>query len=50
MNTPALPEGSWAWRAPEDAFRPDLAARLRRMADLSGRLTPRPKGATEAER
>ena len=22
MNNPALPEGSWAWRAPEDAFRP----------------------------
>ena len=37
MNTPAQPEGSWAWRAPEDAFRPELAARLRRMAELSGR-------------
>jgi 4-alpha-glucanotransferase len=42
MNNPALPEGSWSWRAPEDAFRPELAARLRRMAELSGRLATRP--------
>jgi 4-alpha-glucanotransferase len=49
MNTPARPEGSWAWRAPEDAWRPDLAARLARMAELSGRSTLRPPGtSTEA--
>ncbi len=44
MNTPSRPEGNWVWRAPEDAFRPDLAARLARMAELTGRFTPRPPG------
>ncbi|MGH9398718.1 MAG: 4-alpha-glucanotransferase, partial [Thermoanaerobaculia bacterium] len=37
MNNPAEPGGNWAWRAPAGAFRPDLAARLRRLADLTGR-------------
>ena len=49
MNTPSRPEGNWAWRAPEDAFRPEIAARLARMAELSGRFTQRPPGtSTEA--
>jgi 4-alpha-glucanotransferase len=38
MNTPAEPGGNWAWRAPDWAFRAEDAARLRRMALLSGRL------------
>ena len=38
MNNPAEPGGNWGWRAPADAFRPDLAAHLRRLADLTGRL------------
>jgi 4-alpha-glucanotransferase len=42
MNTPSRPGGNWAWRAPDDAWRPELAARLARMAELSGRFTPRP--------
>ena len=37
MNTPSEPGDNWRWRAPADAFRPDLAARLRRMVELSGR-------------
>lgn len=37
MNNPALPGGNWAWRAPSDAFRSDLALRLRRLAWLTGR-------------
>jgi 4-alpha-glucanotransferase len=49
MNTPSRPEGSWAWRTPDDAWRPELAARLARMAELSGRFTPRPpETSTEA--
>ena len=38
MNTPSEPAGNWRWRAPADAFRPDLAARLRRLIELTGRL------------
>jgi 4-alpha-glucanotransferase len=38
MNTPGLAEGNWTWRAPDDAFRPELAARLRRLAELTGRF------------
>ena len=38
MNTPSEPGDNWRWRAPGDAFRPELAARLRRMAELSGRF------------
>jgi len=38
MNTPSEPAGNWRWRAPADAWRPELAARLRRMAVLSGRF------------
>jgi len=42
MNTPSEPADNWRWRAPEDAWRPELAARLKRMAILSGRFSPRP--------
>jgi 4-alpha-glucanotransferase len=38
MNTPAAPGGNWRWRARDDAFRGDVAERLRRMAALAGRL------------
>jgi 4-alpha-glucanotransferase len=38
MNTPAEPGGNWTWRAPDWAFRPEDAQRLRRMAILSGRF------------
>jgi len=38
MNTPAAPGGNWRWRAGDDAFRGDVAERLRRMVALAGRL------------
>ena len=38
MNTPSEPAGNWRWRAPADAWRPETAARLKRMAVLSGRF------------
>ena len=38
MNTPGRADGNWAWRAKADAFRPELAARLRRLAELTGRV------------
>ena len=46
MNTPSEPADNWCWRAPDDAWRPELAERLRRMVELSGRggSLSRPKG------
>jgi 4-alpha-glucanotransferase len=40
MNNPAAPSGNWHWRAAPDAFRPELAQRLRRLTELAGRLLP----------
>jgi 4-alpha-glucanotransferase len=37
MNTPAEPAGNWSWRARSEAFRGDRAARLARLAELTGR-------------
>jgi 4-alpha-glucanotransferase len=37
MNTPAEPAGNWSWRATEGDFRPADAARLKRLAVLTGR-------------
>jgi 4-alpha-glucanotransferase len=43
MNTPGTDEGNWAWQAPAGAFDRDLAARLRRLVEETGRLrTPSP--------
>ena len=39
MNTPSEPADNWRWRAPWNAWRPELAERLRRMAVLSGRFS-----------
>ncbi len=44
MNNPALAEGNWGWRAREDQFANDRNARLRRLAELTGRLPKRPGG------
>lgn len=38
MNTPGTPEGNWQWRFAEKALTPELADRLRQLADDSGRL------------
>lgn len=37
MNTPAQPAGNWSWRAVAEDFTPQLAERLRRLAELTGR-------------
>jgi 4-alpha-glucanotransferase len=37
MNTPAVAQGNWSWRAPEAAFTPALAARLAALADVTDR-------------
>ncbi len=33
MNVPGVAQGNWSWRAASDAFTPELALRLRRLAD-----------------
>jgi 4-alpha-glucanotransferase len=38
MNVPGSATGSWRWRAPEGAFTPSLAARLRDVTAEAGRL------------
>jgi 4-alpha-glucanotransferase len=40
MNVPATTEGNWSWGLAPDALGPDLAERLRRLTELSGRLAP----------
>jgi 4-alpha-glucanotransferase len=42
MNTPAEAEGNWSWRARESDFANDRNARLRRLAELTGRLKKEP--------
>ena len=37
MNTPAVPQGNWSWRAPEGAWKPGLVARLAAMVDVTDR-------------
>jgi 4-alpha-glucanotransferase len=39
MNTPAVAEGNWTWRAGAADFTPDRAARLLRLATLTGRTS-----------
>lgn len=41
MNRPGANGGNWSWRAREEEIRDGLAARLRRLAELSGRLAPK---------
>ena len=38
MNTPASAEGNWAWRFESGALTDELAARLRDMTNIYGRL------------
>ncbi|HEY1767183.1 MAG TPA: 4-alpha-glucanotransferase [Terracidiphilus sp.] len=37
MNTPAVSTGNWSWRAPENCWTPELAARLAALADVTDR-------------
>ena len=38
MNTPGRGENNWSWRAQSEDFRADRANRLRRLAELTGRV------------
>ncbi len=42
MNTPGEIHGNWAWRARSEQFAPAIASRLRRLGELTGRLTSEP--------
>jgi 4-alpha-glucanotransferase len=42
MNLPASEEGNWNWRAPSAAFTGEIAARLRGLTELYGRLPVTP--------
>ncbi|MFZ0305169.1 MAG: 4-alpha-glucanotransferase [Terracidiphilus sp.] len=48
MNTPSVPAGNWSWRAPEDAWKPEIAARLAALAEVTDRDND-PLGEEEAE-
>jgi 4-alpha-glucanotransferase len=37
MNTPAIPEGNWSWRAPENCWTPALAGKLAALAEVTDR-------------
>ena len=37
MNTPAVPAGNWAWRAPVGCWTEELAARIAALADVTDR-------------
>jgi 4-alpha-glucanotransferase len=45
MNVPGEPDGNWAWRVLPGQLGPDHAARLRYLAQLTGRLRPVTAGA-----
>jgi 4-alpha-glucanotransferase len=38
MNVPGRAHDNWTWRAPKGAFGPEVAARLRHLAELTGRI------------
>ena len=37
MNTPAVPQGNWSWRAPEGRWTKELAARLAALVEITDR-------------
>lgn len=37
MNTPSVASGNWSWRAPEASWRPELAARMAAIAEVTDR-------------
>lgn len=37
MNTPAVPQGNWSWRAPEGGWSPELAAKLAALVEVTDR-------------
>lgn len=48
MNTPAVPQGNWSWRAPEGGWTADVAARMAALADVTDRDND-PLGEPETE-
>ncbi len=48
MNTPAVSAGNWSWRAPEDCWTSELAARLAAFAEVTDRDND-PLGMVETE-
>jgi 4-alpha-glucanotransferase len=48
MNTPAVAGGNWSWRAPEGSWKPELAARLATLAEVTDRDND-PVGKAEVE-
>jgi 4-alpha-glucanotransferase len=48
MNIPSRSEGNWGWRFRPEMLRPDLAAKLKTLAEVADRL-PTPVGAVPAE-
>lgn len=42
MNTPGKADGNWSWRARREDFQPEFATRLRRLAELTGRVKSQP--------
>ena len=48
MNTPAVPEGNWNWRAPEHCWTDELASRLAALSEVTDRDND-PMGETENE-
>ena len=37
MNTPSVATGNWNWRAPEGCWKPELAARLAALVEVTDR-------------
>jgi 4-alpha-glucanotransferase len=37
MNTPSVASGNWSWRAPEGSWKPEIAARLAAVAEVTDR-------------
>jgi len=48
MNVPSLSGGNWRWRFRAEMLRPELAAKLALLAEVSDRL-PAPLQATEED-
>jgi 4-alpha-glucanotransferase len=48
MNTPAVPQGNWSWRVPEGSWKPQLAAQMAALVDVTDRESD-PLGAGNTE-
>ncbi len=49
MNTPAVAAGNWSWRAPEGCWKPELAARLAALVEVTDRDNDPLRDAEEEE-